>query len=145
MNTENMARLFCLLLLMPGMGCGGNGGGTSGVGSSAIQMGAALAKDHCASCHDPGNQSYSGKATSVVAGGEVFPPNLTPDKDTGIGSWSDDDVRTAMRDGVDNSGRQLCTVMPRMNGWSHDDINATVMFLRSLPPVSNQVPDTVCQ
>jgi hypothetical protein len=104
-----------------------------------------LASRECASCHDPGDGSFSGRTTSVVVGGDVFPPNLTPDKDTGLGSWSDDNIRTAIRDGKDNADVQLCKSMPRWTELSHDELSSIVMFLRSLPPVSKQVPTTVCK
>jgi hypothetical protein len=104
-----------------------------------------LARHDCAACHDPGDGSFSGRSTSIVFGGMVFPPNLTPDKDTGLGSWSDDNIRTAVRDGKDNDDKQLCKSMPRWTELSDDELSSLVMFLRALPSVAKQVPNTVCE
>jgi hypothetical protein len=110
----------------------------------SIQNGAMVATSNCARCHDPGDHSYSGRTTSVVAGAMVFPPNLTPDKDSGIGSWTDDQIKMAMRGGVVPMSRQLCSIMPRWTDLTDDQVNSVVLFLRSLPPISKQIPDTVC-
>jgi hypothetical protein len=68
-------------------------------------------------------------------------PNLTPDKETGLGSWSSEQIVTALLTGIRPDGRQLAPVMP----WSafanltKADALAIAAFLKSLPPVDHKV------
>lgn len=77
----------------------------------------------------------------------VFPANLTPDPETGIGNWNEADIRRAIQHGVDVMGRQQAPVMP----WSAYrklkpyDVAAIAHYLRSLPPVRHQVPANIRQ
>jgi len=77
--------------------------------------------------------------------GVTYPPNLTPDKKTGLGKWNDDEIVEAIRHGVSRYGKRLLTVMP----WpsfvrlSESDAMAIAAYLRSLPPVEHQVPENV--
>ena len=63
--------------------------------------------DQCQHCH---GDDLSG---GTIARGGVFPPNITPDVDNGIGSWTDAQILTAVRTGVDDVGATLCSSMPR--------------------------------
>ncbi|MDH5345034.1 MAG: cytochrome c [Gammaproteobacteria bacterium] len=77
--------------------------------------------------------------------GIVFATNLTPDRDTGIGRWTDDEIKDAIRAGLGRHGPNRILVMP----WqayariSDDDAWAIVAYLRSLEPVENTVPVNV--
>jgi hypothetical protein len=104
-------------------------------------FGVDVAMVQCARCHDPGDGSFSGARQPVMG---IYPPNLTPDSDTGIGDWTDDDIITAIRTGVDDQGKTLCEVMPRFVSLTQSDMAGLVKFLRGLPPVQNQVPDGHC-
>ena len=77
--------------------------------------------------------------------GVVFPANLTPDPDTGIGQWTRADIATAILHGRDPSGRQQVGVMPWRSyaGLTQDDLQAITAYLVSLPPVRNAGPDIV--
>ena len=77
--------------------------------------------------------------------GIVFPPNLTPDPDTGIGRSSDDEIMAAIRSGSDLHGGRLIQVMPWLvySMMSDEDTRAIVAYLRSLPPIKHKVPDDV--
>lgn len=68
-------------------------------------------------------------------------PNLTPDGETGLGSWSDAEIARAIREGVDKDGVGL-VVMPAYNyhAMSDEDMAAVLGYLRGLEPVHNQVP-----
>lgn len=68
--------------------------------------------------------------------------NLTPDKETGIGNWSSEDIVTAIQTGVRPDGRQLAPIMPWMafSKLTKDDAYAIAAYLKSLPPVNNKVP-----
>jgi mono/diheme cytochrome c family protein len=76
--------------------------------------------------------------------GVVVASNITPDLETGIGSWTDGEKIRAIRDGVSRDGRALFPMMPYA-GYSHlsdDDIQALVAYLDSLPPIHNPLPKT---
>lgn len=77
--------------------------------------------------------------------GIIFPPNLTPDPETGIGRWSDDEIVSAIRHGLDRQGSKLIKAMPWLvyEKISDADARAIVAYLRSLPPVEHKVPDNV--
>lgn len=76
--------------------------------------------------------------------GDVHPPNITPDKETGIGNWTDDQLARAIREGVSADGRALFPFMPYQNyrHLSDEDLASVIVFLRSLPPVRRAVPPT---
>ncbi len=106
----------------------------------------------CGGCHHTGAFTPNPNLKTPLAGsdigfempgmGVVYPPNLTPDKETGLGGWSDEEIITAFTTGVRPDGRQLAPIMPWMS-YSHisaDDAAALVAYLRSLPPVKHDVP-----
>ena len=68
--------------------------------------------------------------------------NLTPDKATGLGDWTDEQIAKALTTGERPDGRVLAPIMPyhAYSQLTPEDVQAIVAFLRSLPPVSNQVP-----
>ncbi|MDG1206021.1 MAG: c-type cytochrome [Pseudomonadales bacterium] len=77
--------------------------------------------------------------------GVLYPPNITPDELTGIGSWSEEDLRNAIRSGIDRHGKRLISVMP-WPGYatlSDEDVDDIVMYLRSLKAVRHAVPEKV--
>lgn len=76
--------------------------------------------------------------------GRVVAPNITPDKETGIGNWTDGEVLRAMREGVDREGNALFPFMPYLSyrNMSDQDAEAIVAYLRSLPPIRNPLPQT---
>ena len=106
----------------------------------------------CGDCHTPGGFTPKPDAKRVLAGSDaefevpgegVFtPPNLTPDKATGLGGWTKEQIVTAITTGVRPDGRILAAPMP----WpdfahlSKSDAMAIAAYLQSLPPVSNKVP-----
>lgn len=77
--------------------------------------------------------------------GIVYPPNITPDVQTGIGTWSDRQVAEAIRAGVGRHGSRRIAMMP-WQGYaqlSNEDVAAIVAYLRSLEPVYHEVPAEV--
>ena len=106
----------------------------------------------CNDCHTPGHFFGRPDLSRFLGGSDVgfeipgqgvfFGPNLTPDKQTGLGNWSPDEIVTAMQTGVRPDGRELAPIMPwhAFAKLTPDDANAIVAFIRSLKPVSNQVP-----
>jgi mono/diheme cytochrome c family protein len=124
----------------------------------------------CVTCHTPFQAKYAdtGKLgledlrtlsfsehaaldmSSMLAGGRPFDlgpsgvllsSNLTPDPETGLGKWTDDEIKAAIRTGAARS-RQLHPIMPYAiyNNMADSDLDAIVAYLRSLAPVANQVP-----
>jgi len=106
----------------------------------------------CNDCHTPGY--FFGKPdTSRFLGGSdvgfeipgqgVFVGrNITPDKETGIGSWTREQIVTALQTGLRPDGRVLAPIMPwhALAHLTEDDVASIAVFLQSLKPVSNQVP-----
>ena len=74
--------------------------------------------------------------------GTVYSSNITPDAKTGIGSWTDEQIITAIRLGRRPNGERILPVHPftSFNGMAEDDLTALVKFLRSVPPVNKPTP-----
>lgn len=120
---------------------------------SAIERGKYLATlGGCGDCHTPGyflgkpdfahELSGSDVGFAIPGVGAFVPPNLTPDKTTGLGNWTDDQIIEAMTKGVRPDGRNLAPIMPwrALASLTPDDAKAIVAYLRSLPPVAHAVP-----
>ena len=88
----------------------------------------------------------AGQDTNLFKGfpGKVYAPNITPDAETGAGSWSDDQLARAIREGVSHDGRALFPFMPYLDfrHMSDEDLASVIVYLRSLPPVHEQRPTT---
>ena len=69
-------------------------------------------------------------------------PNLTPDKETGLGNWTEEQIMTALQTGVCPDGRVLAPIMlwKSFAKLTTDDAAAIARFLKSLPPLKNKVP-----
>ena len=94
----------------------------------------------CASCHtaDPAKPFAGGKRIDTPFGG-VYSPNLTPDRETGLGAWSDDAFYDALRFGVARDGSRYYPAFPYPNftKLTRQDILAIRGYLATLTPVSN--------
>ncbi|WP_454630737.1 c-type cytochrome [Bradyrhizobium cenepequi] len=97
----------------------------------------------CASCHTvPGsNRPFAGGRSIETPFGNIVAPNITPDPETGIGSWSDDQFDAAIRGGVGPDGSRLYPAMPynAYTKMSREDVLAIRAYLNTLTPVSNAV------
>jgi mono/diheme cytochrome c family protein len=71
-------------------------------------------------------------------------PNITPDKETGAGTWTDDMFARAIREGVSHEGRVLHPQMwyGSFRSLSDEDLASIIVYLRSIPPVRNSLPQT---
>src|SRR5215470_1084472 len=106
----------------------------------------------CHNCHTPMGPNGP-QMDKALSGGLRFndPPwdvtasNITPDPETGIGKWSDADIKKALLEGVRSAGHHLAEVMPSgfYNILTPGDLDAIVTYLRSLSPVANKVRDPV--
>lgn len=76
----------------------------------------------------------------------AYPQNLTPDEATGIGSWTQAQIISAILSGVDDEGRMLCAVMPRFAalGMKQAEAEDVAAYLKSLPPVVHEIPESSC-
>ena len=76
--------------------------------------------------------------------GTIIAPNITPDRETGIGNWTDDEIARAIREGVSRDGRALFPIMPYQNfrDMSDEDLASVVVYLRTVPPVRNAIART---
>jgi mono/diheme cytochrome c family protein len=106
----------------------------------------------CGGCHNTGAFTPQPNLETPLAGSQIgfeipgmgvfYPPNLTPDEETGLGKWSDAEIITAFTTGMRPDGRQLSPAMPWMS-YGHinaDDATALAAYLRSLKPVKHKVP-----
>ena len=76
--------------------------------------------------------------------GSIVAPNITPDKETGIGNWTDDEIARAIREGVSRDGSALFPIMPyeSFRDMSDEDLASVVVYLRTIPAVRNSLPRT---
>ncbi len=106
----------------------------------------------CGNCHTPKgptgdimDKAFSGGLSWDEPPFKVTAPNITQDKETGIGRWTDAQIKTLMRTGVQPNGVHIAMVMP--TGFYHimteRDVNAVVAYLRTLKPVGNKVADPI--
>ena len=97
----------------------------------------------CTSCHtnDPARPFAGGKRIDTPFGA-IYSPNLTPDRDTGLGAWSDEDFHRALRDGVAPDGSRYYPAFPYPNftKLTRDDIAAIRAYLATLTPFRNEAP-----
>lgn len=107
---------------------------------SLIARGAYLARaGNCMACHTArGGASYAGGLGIATPFGTVFTSNLTPDANTGIGSWSPGHFWRAMHNGRSKSGRLLYPAFPYTSYTqvTREDSDAIYAFLRSQPAVT---------
>lgn len=107
----------------------------------------AIAGD-CVSCHTrKGGHPFAGGLGLRTPFGVIFSPNLTGDRETGLGAWTPDDFARAMSHGIAKGGRHLYPAFPypHFTNVSRADTDAILAYLKSLPPVrytppSNKLP-----
>jgi len=120
---------------------------------SPVQRGRSLvATMACGHCHTPVDREGRGLPGLAFAGGmkmrlvvwgDVVSANLTSDNETGLGRYGDDDIKRALTRGIKHDGSRM---LPFPMGWpayahlTPQDQDAIVAFLRTIPPVKNQIP-----
>ena len=115
----------------------------------------------CASCHTQGALIGQPDSTLALAGsrigiaytnpmtgrhpGVVYPGNLTPDEQTGLGKWSEEEIVTLLRSGMGRHGRQTRPIMPWISyaQLNDEDAAAIARYLKRLTPVQHRVPAAV--
>jgi hypothetical protein len=115
----------------------------------------------CGSCHTDGaligeadlDRPLAGSSVGIAYTsplenrypGVVYPPNITPDDDTGIGRWSDQQIVNAVRAGLGRHGERRILIMP-WQGYAqitNDDAAAIVGYLGNIKPIRHEVPGDV--
>jgi cytochrome c oxidase cbb3-type subunit 2 len=118
-----------------------------------VKHGKYLVDTHlCSVCHSPldeqgrmlpGMYMAGGQVVRVMPWGEFPAANLTSDKDTGVGTFSDEQLKQAITRGVMHDGSRMLPFPMDWSGFSAmtpDDLNAMIAYLRTIPPVKNRVP-----
>ena len=107
---------------------------------------------NCTDCHTDGFLLGQPSEELYLAGaqtgfymeglGVMYPPNLTPDPETGLGGWTREDIVRALKEGVRPDGGLVRPPMPIVNTsqLTDEDAYAMAAFLKSLPPVRHEVP-----
>jgi mono/diheme cytochrome c family protein len=128
--------------------------GTANAQSDAVKRGDYLVNTimTCQNCHTPIGPNGP-DFSKALSGGLLFdePPfkvtasNITQDKETGIGAWTDAQIKTLLRTGKRPNGVQIAEVMPTSfyGIVTESDMDAIVAYLRTVKPVANKVPDPV--
>jgi mono/diheme cytochrome c family protein len=109
----------------------------------------------CNDCHTPGYFFGKPDMANFLSGSEVgfeipglgvfVGRNITPDKETGIGEWTEDQIVAALQTGKRPDGRELAPIMPwhAFATLTEEDVTAIAVFLKSIPAVSRKIPDPV--
>ncbi len=106
----------------------------------------------CGNCHTPQTpqgpkpgMELAGQPVMDEPGFKAFAPNITPDKETGIGTWSDEQIIVAIREGKRPDGSIIGPPMPFevYRYMSDRDAAAITAYLRTVPPVKNKIPASV--
>jgi len=97
----------------------------------------------CACHSDPKGTQNAGARAFPIPLGTVYSTNLTSDKETGLGSWTDQQIIDAITKGLRKDGSRILPVMPygAYSGMAQDDLKALVAYLRTLKPVRKPTPD----
>lgn len=105
-----------------------------------VARGAVLASaGYCASCHTAkGGKAFAGGYAMATQFGTIYSTNITPDADTGIGTWSEAAFKRAMHEGVRRDGAHLLPAFPydHFTKLTDDDVAALYAFLMTQPAVS---------
>jgi Cytochrome c len=97
----------------------------------------------CAACHTaPGGKAFAGGRAFKLPFGTLYSPNITPDKETGIGDWSDDDFVRALHKGIGKDGEYLYPAFPYPSYtlMTRNDALAIKTYLLSLKSIRNVAP-----
>ncbi len=106
----------------------------------------------CGNCHSPkgptgdiADRAFSGGLSWDEPPFKVTAPNITQDSETGIGNYSDAELKQVLRKGIKRNGVPVAMVMP--SGFyeimTDHDLDAVVAYLRTIKPIKNSVPDPV--
>ena len=119
------------------MHAGDKGASSGPLTSALLARGEYLARAaDCAACHNaPGGKPFAGGLPFKLPFGTIYSTNITADRETGIGNWSDDDFVRALHRGIAPGGHYLYPAFPytSFTAMSRDDALAIKAYLFSLP------------
>jgi mono/diheme cytochrome c family protein len=128
--------------------------GVANAQSDLVKRGAYLVNGilTCGNCHTPKgptgditDKAFSGGLSWDEPPFKVTAPNITQDKETGIGNYTDAELKTVMRKGINRNGVPVAMVMP--SGFyeimTDRDLDAVIAYLHTLKPISNKVADPI--
>lgn len=98
--------------------------------------------DGCA-CHtEPKKEANTGARPFPIPFGKVYSTNITQDKQTGVGAWTDQQIQDAIVKGVRRDGGKILPVMPfeKYSGMAQEDLKALIAYLRTLKAVQKATP-----
>jgi mono/diheme cytochrome c family protein len=97
----------------------------------------------CACHSDPKGTPHAGARAFPIPFGTVYSTNLTADKETGLGDWTDQQIADAMTKGIQRDGSRILPVMPyaQYSGMAQEDLKAIIAFLRTLKPARKPTPE----
>ena len=124
---------------------------TEGKEATVIERGAYLVKaGDCIACHTNTPQkgpAFSGGLPMQTPFGTIYSPNITPDKETGIGNWTDEQFINAMREGISPEGHRYYPAFPYLyfNKVTTEDLIAIKAYLDNIPAIHqpNIKPDMI--
>ncbi len=110
-----------------------------------------LLTSDCAGCHFPPGPDNQTPAMYLAGGmkfvtsshGTVVSRNLTPDRETGIGALTDEELRRTLRSGIRQGGWAMshhAMPWPLAANWTDEEMHAVLTFLRHIPPVWHEIP-----
>jgi hypothetical protein len=128
---------------------------TSRQAATAEKGAEAIRKRKCVDCH---GENMAGAVTKLPNQPdirvELYPPNLTPDVETGLGDplntdpakkgYTDELLARAIREGYDRADQQLCPQMKHFADMTDFEVYSIVKYLRALPPVKQKILRSVC-
>ncbi|HVZ57739.1 MAG TPA: cytochrome c [Chitinophagaceae bacterium] len=88
-----------------------------------------------------GGEQFDNKLLAAIPG-VVYARNITPDPETGIGNWTDDEILRAITQGINKQGDTLFPLMPypNFNRMAKEDLLSIIAYIRTLKPIKNVVP-----
>ena len=156
--------VICSVIIMAGyFSACNNKSGTKATGSNdslkkVLERGEYLTNNvaGCIDCHSKRDfEKYSGPVIPGTQGGGgivfgqrfgvpgiLFGKNITPDNETGIGTWTDDEILRAMTQGLNKNGDTLFPLMPypSYNRMAKEDLLSIIAYIRTLKPIKNKIP-----
>ena len=94
-------------------------------------------------CHtEPKGTPHAGARAFPIPFGTVYSTNITQDKETGLGDWTDQQIHDAMVKGIRKDGSRILPVMPyeKYSGMAQEDMQAMIAYMRTLKPVKKATP-----
>jgi mono/diheme cytochrome c family protein len=95
-------------------------------------------------CHTVPREAFNAGARAFpIPFGKVYSTNITQDKETGLGNWTDQQIRDAIVKGIRRDGSSIIPVMPYQaySGMAQEDLNALIAYLKTLKPVKKATPE----